>query len=600
MKLMKSIVVYENVTSAQWKKFHDSATRSQPSIEAQERMTDVVIRGMQGAPHKDSLSWGLTPALTEFLNEQGKKTYCPFNTNKSVSRDPLSVFNDSLKLLCTSDHGERFSWYGEWFAEQTCEYPLIQLNAREFLFPGVESFNAYEGGESIDTLGLVDVTQEPGGKARFYVSVHPAIQCLMSPLQDALKYRARHCQGSYAFDQDAGRRRVQKALKEGHRCHSFDLSDASNNYPLEPQLEWMKATVEDYKYFKQYGDKVVHGLPSFECGIQSECIGLFAEASRARYALSDTIRKVSKEDVIRFTVGQPLGLLPSAMSLHLTHLYHIRGLCRDLYGEVKDAFAVLIDDVVIWDDQLAKAYAESIESLGIPIQRSKTLVSDKAAEFLGRYITKKRVIEITKQQPIDLNNIIDYAAVFGVGVVDELRMSKSKKTMVKAILSLPRFLGGAGLEKHSKLSELILSTPSLIEWIALWLSSDKKAEVDLSPHLFTGRVRDMLVSLQSKSLRFEDSVNDILCHLLPKRNSHLPFTHQVLPGGVVVWNGAIAQETIIPLSNPLSGVLVRKDKLYDDIRAIHKPLTFRQRESQSKAVFVNSLSRFLNSKRKAR
>lgn len=113
LRLLKNIVTYENVSVAQWSKFHDSAVRPDPDFENLWKIQKVVVRGAQYAPENDRVSWEMTPPLTDFITEEGKKTFCPFNAAKSIPRDPSVVLKDSLRLLHTNSVGYRYNEFGD-------------------------------------------------------------------------------------------------------------------------------------------------------------------------------------------------------------------------------------------------------------------------------------------------------------------------------------------------------------------------------------------------------------------------------------------------------------------------------------------------------
>lgn len=57
-------------------------------------------------------------------------------------------------------------------------------------------------------------------------------------------------------------------------------------------------------------------------------------------------------------------------------------------GRVFDRYAVLGDDVVIADQQVAEKYAECLKGLGVTISHQKSLISHSgAAEFAKRFRT---------------------------------------------------------------------------------------------------------------------------------------------------------------------------------------------------------------------
>lgn len=527
LKFMKSIIKYTELQGEQWQKFYQSATRPAPDPKAEKLAVETVLLG-HGASRpsaRDRLSFEKPPSVL-IDGEPGKKTFSPFDTHVSVPKTPEAVYKDSLKLIGS-------------------------VPGYACLTPGVgprlgQDNLGFNGATAPRTSGLIGVTQEVGGKARFFVSVHPAFQHYLTPLQNAVKARAKMDPNSFAFNQDKGRRWVRDSLKKG-TVWSYDLSDATNMFPLSLQLAWL---IRDCQ----------KGLLSYSQ------LNTFHSVCRDEFMLSEEIRNLADADTLRFTVGQPLGLLPSAMVFHLSHIYLLRGLEVKLYGSnagKRRRFGVVLDDVVITDKALALAYEALMDSIGVPINRSKSVVSNRLAEFLGRVITPTTIIELTKQTRITLRNVTEYARTFGSRVLNELPLGLSSK--IKDVLALPESLGGAGLGNGASMVKRIASD-SVQAWLILALNKRQKT-VKFEEE--TSRVRLMLKCVKSeRTVRLTSHLDDYLSSLLPRSRSRLKNAHRVHPRHGVILKSQRASKSEIGVTGSIPCVLIRQTSDYAAAREI--------------------------------
>lgn len=101
--------------------------------------------------------------------------------------------------------------------------------------------------------------------------------------------------------------------------------------------------------------------------------------------------KTDTGSVVKYAVGQPMGALSSWVMLALTHHFIVQFAANRVYPDSDDWFAdyaVLGDDVVIADEQVAEAYYQiMVGEMGVEINRTKSLVSLKAMslEFAKRF-----------------------------------------------------------------------------------------------------------------------------------------------------------------------------------------------------------------------
>jgi hypothetical protein len=87
--------------------------------------------------------------------------------------------------------------------------------------------------------------------------------------------------------------------------------------------------------------------------------------------------------IIRYTRGQPMGLLSSWAVATLTHHYLIRLAADSVRSKLH--YCILGDDVIMWDEKLSQAYRSIINQFKIPESLAKLIRSrDRGFEFCKR------------------------------------------------------------------------------------------------------------------------------------------------------------------------------------------------------------------------
>lgn len=100
-----------------------------------------------------------------------------------------------------------------------------------------------------------------------------------------------------------------------------------------------------------------------------------------------------KDNVIkpyRYSVGQPMGALSSWAMLAVTHHLLVQLAYRTAYPELRnpgadwyDNYEIVGDDVILFDEKVAKEYLALMEELGVPINLSKSVVAtNPSTEFV--------------------------------------------------------------------------------------------------------------------------------------------------------------------------------------------------------------------------
>lgn len=231
-------------------------------------------------------------------------------------------------------------------------------------------------------VGQVNFLQDRGYKLRHVASPYPVYQRITQPLGDYLMGCLRDLEEDCTFNQEKGVSTAQRYLKEGRRAHSFDLTQCTDHLPLSLQLYLLR-----------------------KLHVEEKWVSLFEDICRGEWLLQDghpIMKRVYSSDggvlidnidqqLIKWSVGQPLGLYPSFASFALLHHSLVRGLFRR--RNKKPVYVLLGDDIIIFDDDVAQDYVALMSSLGVPISPTKSLVSDHVCEFAGRVILSDQVIQ---------------------------------------------------------------------------------------------------------------------------------------------------------------------------------------------------------------
>nr|QQM16269.1 putative replicase [Punsystermes virus] len=218
--------------------------------------------------------------------------------------------------------------------------------------PGVSAL-AHECGslnENDDVTGHITVITERGAKTRAICTPKFWIQLTLKPLDTVLSAYGRRLGLSDRYDQNNGAAFMERKLNEGVTLHCFDLSSATDRFPLSLQLQALESL----------------GLESWIDPIKETTVNWIYQKERVDYAM-----------------GQPMGVQPSFALFDLTHGALIAGIALKLGLDPKDSARNVGDDVIIADDRLAKSYSEYMKSIGIELSEPKLVDSNRLGMFAG-------------------------------------------------------------------------------------------------------------------------------------------------------------------------------------------------------------------------
>lgn len=263
--------------------------------------------------------------------------------------------------------------------------------------------------EHYNVVGRISFIQEPGFKLRAVANPARVYQQALKPLGDDLFDVLRDLPWDCTHNQRKADEAITNALSCGRTVYSIDLTGATDYFPLELQMAVLR---------KVYGKDNIY-------------VNLFEDISKASWLYKS-------DSVIRWNRGQPLGLYPSFAAFALTHGL----LLESLNCGHRDSFFVLGDDVVILSEQLYHDYIQVLSELGCPISESKSITSDRVAEFGGHVFTADRHFPQLKWRCPSDDNFLDLLRNIGPRGFPLLRRKQRK--IAKMVQDIPEFLGGLG------------------------------------------------------------------------------------------------------------------------------------------------------------
>jgi hypothetical protein len=189
-------------------------------------------------------------------------------------------------------------------------------------------------------LGRITFVSDKGGKTRLVAIGNYWVQETFGPIHDLVYGILRELKEDGTYKQEDSFDAIRIASAE-RPVWSFDLSKATDRFPLEPQHSVIRFL---HPELGDLWDKILRNL-NFEY----------------------------KGNEYYYKVGQPMGLLSSWAVFALTHHFIIQ-YCAFKNG-IKSFhdYRVLGDDVAIWHPRVAKMYKEIITKLDVQISEFKSI-----------------------------------------------------------------------------------------------------------------------------------------------------------------------------------------------------------------------------------
>jgi hypothetical protein len=246
-------------------------------------------------------------------------------------------------------------------------------------------------------VGRVSVLQQPQLKARIVGNPNRVMQVTLEPLKALYMSAARKLPTDVTFNQDSGVKWVQDKLKQHIEVAGSDLTSASDLLDVRLSLK----LVDRFFGFPR--------IPEYE-----EYEDYFYEVSRSTWFCPALDRDVKWEQGNVLGTGPSFGLLTLTNNVAACNAFYIaRANGHLLDVPWYDAFRVVGDDIVMLAP-MEPYYTEIIRALGGEINSTKTLKSNRCAEFAGRVITAEGVYlkALKYSEPSD-NSFMSYMAQLG-------------------------------------------------------------------------------------------------------------------------------------------------------------------------------------------
>jgi hypothetical protein len=309
--------------------------------------------------------------------------------------------------------------------------------------------NRHVKGDPYGWLGRLSFVYEPG-KIRVVAMVDCFTQWLLYPLHRFIFDKIlRVIPQDGTFNHTSPVKKLISLMEANGKseCFSYDLSAATDRLPVSIQelllrvftsidfaFHWRKLLTErDYAlpsdYIKRYGRK---GLTS-----------------------------------IRYAVGQPMGAYSSWAMLALTHhaIVQFAAYKTKRFTGWFSFYAVLGDDVVIGDRYVAAQYVEIMDTLGVKIGFSKSIISKNLSiEFAKRFFYKG--VEVT---PLPLVGVgVSWIGVSGVPEI--VKTVKERTGKLLSLASIGKCIGLGYKSCSSASTRRILDMPNKLRSIVILLS----------------------------------------------------------------------------------------------------------------------------------
>nr|UJQ92536.1 MAG: putative RNA-dependent RNA polymerase [Mitoviridae sp.] len=407
-----------------------------PKLLPAPELLDIAQAGAASAPKMSSFSsraWAAYVWVTGFMHVPGAKhMHCKVPRN----------------------WGESLPWY---------LYAVGQYEGTKSLWTVMENEARYDP-QGSPFAGRLATKLEAAGKVRVFAMVDYWTQVALKPLHDTIFDLLKGIPQDGTFDQHKPVKALIKRSKSGYLA-SFDLSAATDRLPVRVQQ-----SVLAVMFNPAFAEAWKNLLVDREYSILPP----------VRDRPDDPIHLYDESDHYRYAVGQPMGAYSSWAMLALTHhvIVQFAAYRAGVKGWFKD-YAVLGDDVIIGNEDVANHYLRVMEILGVEVGLQKSLISNnKSGEFAKRLYFKGQDVSglpwnlwLMSQQSLSAAVAMcqwlkqgwtpwlsQTMAAFGVGMKNLARLGSTWETLPKRLQALLVIL------THSD-SVTAYSKSNWLEWV---------------------------------------------------------------------------------------------------------------------------------------
>jgi hypothetical protein len=321
----------------------------------------------------------------------------------------------------------------------------------------------------LTSLGRLGFKDEAAGKVRVFAMCDAWTQWALEPLHLWLFDLLDKIPMDGTFDQ---MRPVLEKSKTGTCAYSLDLSAATDRLPMSIQIKLVGALVSS----------------EFALNWAALLVGRDYSANTKKYG--------GINEVLRYAVGQPMGALSSWAMLAVTHHLLVQA-AAFLAGVVPAGvwfkeYAVLGDDLVIFDPAVKRQYLLIVDALGVECGIAKSILSSKgtAIEFAKRTLYKG--VDIS---PIPITEFLSANYYLADAIAFSRKYNMTFSGLLKAL--------GYGLSVRSNLQVHVGRLNSRVRALmfAYYLPEDSKGVEALlmrgNPYLSTAQLKEVIMAFKS-------------------------------------------------------------------------------------------------------
>lgn len=320
-------------------------------------------------------------------------------------------------------------------------------------------------------MGKLSVVYDQAGKARVVAITNFWIQLALKPLHDAIFKYLSSVEEDGTFDQDNALKRYMANSDPAHKFHSFDLTSATDRIPVDVQEQILNELGYPGKWWKELLDISW----KWSLGFKETEFGLSVPISGFKNHIVEILSTLSSPHgtTVKYAVGQPMGAYSSWAMLALTHHVIVRYAAHRAGVTGPFNYVVLGDDISINHDAVAQSYLAVMQTLGVSINMSKSIISNDLVEFAKRWVTREYDLSplgpgnilVTLREPYFLGTLVSEAERKGFfkdsislrAVLDSIPSSYFKKKDITVALwaalglpDVPNHLSPVGVTKsHS-------------------------------------------------------------------------------------------------------------------------------------------------------
>lgn len=303
-------------------------------------------------------------------------------------------------------------------------------------------------------IGSIACILEQGVKYRWIANPHISVQMVGQPIKECFSSISVRIPWVYTFNQDDGRNTIKSLQRPGRNIHCFDASkftDTFSRYFQKMVCTELARTRTDGEFMSEYIDlvsaspwqyKSQRGIPTTISWKSGQPLGTgpsfhIACVSHAMVLYASSILSQMSQREVDLYLQTNEDKRP-----YLFADYHLTAYeqCQTLTGCVGD-------DSFIADDKIAEGYDYLMTLLGVQINKSKSIVSDKLAEFCGKWIKDGNVVTSSKPvaQYSHYSQLVDEVRKYGEHMLKSIPFSEVALFNVLPVLSRPKSIGGTGL-----------------------------------------------------------------------------------------------------------------------------------------------------------